>query len=115
MSANDRIHDRIRWHCRRGLLELDLVLNAFVQRYLADLQSQELDVLLALLERPDPELLDFLMGHCEPDTAAERDLVSLMRSVNVQPIARYADTSAANAEARTTIHHIGGVVPSARN
>ena len=29
--------DRIRWHCRRGLLELDIVLARFLDRHLDDL------------------------------------------------------------------------------
>ena len=31
---------RIHWHCRRGLLELDLVLAAFLERHLDRLDAQ---------------------------------------------------------------------------
>ena len=74
--------DRIRWRCRRGMLELDLVLNAFLERHLASLDPGRLDSLRELLERPDPELLDYVMGHAEPAAAGERDLVALMRDLN---------------------------------
>lgn len=72
--------DRLRWRCRRGMLELDLVLNRFLERHLAGLEPRKLDTLLALLERADPELLDFVMGLDQPDGAEERELVALMRA-----------------------------------
>jgi antitoxin CptB len=85
-------HDRIRWRCRRGMLELDLVLGAFCDRYLEKLQPSHINVLRALLERPDPQLLDYVMAHEEPEDSCERELVALMRSLNIP---RAAQTSLA--------------------
>ena len=90
MSGADRARERIRWQCRRGLLELDLILHAFIDKYLDRLAQPELDALAALLEHPDPVLLDFVMGRCEPDTAYERDLVALMRSIAVHANAAHS-------------------------
>jgi len=72
--------DRIRWRCRRGMLELDLVLTAFLDRHFATLAPRSVDAFCALLERPDPELLDFVMGHEEPLATEERELVALLRA-----------------------------------
>jgi succinate dehydrogenase flavin-adding protein (antitoxin of CptAB toxin-antitoxin module) len=72
--------DRIRWRCRRGMLELDLVLTAFLDRNFATLAPRSVDTFCALLERPDPELLDFVMGHQEPVVTEERELVALLRA-----------------------------------
>ena len=80
MSDGDRLHDRMRWRCRRGMLELDLVLNAFLDRHLAGLEPAGIDALRGLLERPDPELLDLVMGHAEADTAGEREVLALVRA-----------------------------------
>ena len=74
------MHERIRWHCRRGMLELDLVLNAFVERHLADLGAAGLDAFQALLERPDPELLDLVMGREEVSGEDEEKVLALVRS-----------------------------------
>ena len=41
--------DRIRWHCRRGLLELDIVLNRFLDRELGSLSAAELQAFKGLL------------------------------------------------------------------
>jgi antitoxin CptB len=58
----NRDHDRLRWHCRRGLLELDLLLNRFLDQHLADLSKQELVELDQLLLLPDNDLLDVLLN-----------------------------------------------------
>jgi len=71
--------DRIRWRCRRGLLELDLVLAAFVERHYARLDAQELGRFRALLEWPDHDLFDLVMGRTEPDDARYAKLVERLR------------------------------------
>jgi antitoxin CptB len=81
-EARDRVQERIRWHCRRGMLELDLVLKAFVERHLDGLDATELEVFQAVLAYPDPMLLAVVMGHAEPEDAAERDIVAMLRAVN---------------------------------
>jgi len=53
--------DRIRWHCRRGLLELDLILERFNQRHLAALDALQLEQFKKLLELDDNDLLDLIM------------------------------------------------------
>ena len=80
MSAQDRLRERIRWQCRRGMLELDLVLNRFLERHFAGLGARELDALRALLLRTDPELLDLVMARTEPVEPVERNVLALMRA-----------------------------------
>lgn len=76
--------DRIRWHCRRGLLELDLVLAAFLERYLGRLDAQQLESFKELLELPDNNLLDLVMGRVEPVDARRRSVLDLMRSGSIR-------------------------------
>jgi succinate dehydrogenase flavin-adding protein (antitoxin of CptAB toxin-antitoxin module) len=71
--------DRIRWHCRRGMLELDLVLAAFLERHFESLGPRSLATLRKLLELPDPELFDLVMGRGQAEGAEERELVALLR------------------------------------
>lgn len=85
MTESARELERIRWHCRRGMLELDLVLRAFTEQRLATLAPRELDAFRRILERPDPELLDLVMGHCDPEDTIERELIELMRAVETTP------------------------------
>jgi len=71
--------DRIRWRCRRGLLELDLVLQAFVERRLRQLDADQLLLFNELLDEPDNDLLDLALGRSEP-TPRYRDLVEMLRA-----------------------------------
>lgn len=57
--------DRIRWQCRRGLLELDLVLNRFLEQDLEGLNPDQLQVFKELLEEADTRLLAWVMGQEE--------------------------------------------------
>jgi antitoxin CptB len=57
--------DRIRWQCRRGLLELDLVLNRFLEQDLAGLNPGELQWFKELLGEADTRLLAWVMGQEE--------------------------------------------------
>jgi antitoxin CptB len=71
--------DRIRWHCRRGMLELDLALNAFLERHFHRLDRGEVDAFNQLLAYPDTDLLDFIMGRAEPENERLRGVLRLVR------------------------------------
>ncbi|PKO53817.1 MAG: hypothetical protein CVU27_00605 [Betaproteobacteria bacterium HGW-Betaproteobacteria-20] len=49
---------RLSWRCRRGLLELDIILQRFSENHLTDLSAQELLAFDYLLDLPDNEFLD---------------------------------------------------------
>jgi len=80
MTVTDRTRDRIRWRCRRGLLELDLLLNAFIAKHLDRLDDAGLDAFGHLLTRPDPELFDLVMARQEPTNASESRILALIRA-----------------------------------
>jgi len=52
---------RLRWRCRRGLLELDIVLGRFIEQY-AGLDAQQKTVFESLLDLPDTSLWDMISG-----------------------------------------------------
>lgn len=56
----------IRWRCRRGLLELDTLLNHFLDTHYTTLSDQEKSLFEQLLETPDPVLLLWLTGQLSP-------------------------------------------------
>ena len=72
---------RVRWRCRRGLLELDLILERFLERHLDALDAAQHDALMELLEYPDNDLLDCVMGRAEPEDARLRGVLGMLRSV----------------------------------
>ena len=59
-NNKDTEQRRLAWRCRRGLLELDIVLQRFVAQQFTDLNDDELIALDALLELPDNDFWDLL-------------------------------------------------------
>ena len=49
-------HGRIRWDCRRGMLELDIVLARFMEQNFERLAPQEVEAFKDLLAYSDPDL-----------------------------------------------------------
>jgi len=70
---------RLRWSCRRGLLELDLILARFLDRHFDEMDVEQRDILGELLEHSDNDLLDWVMGRQEPPDPRYRSVVELMR------------------------------------
>ena len=71
--------DRLRWHCRRGLLELDLILSRFLEHRLDDLSPDQRAALTRLLDLPDNDLLDVIMGRVETNDPDCAEIVSFLR------------------------------------
>lgn len=71
--------DRIRWRCRRGLLELDLVLERFLAQRFDRLDAGERSLFDELLDAPDNDLLDMALGRMEP-APRYRAVVEMLRA-----------------------------------
>lgn len=54
--------ERACWRCRRGMLELDIVLQRFMYRYYTDLDAQGLAQFERLLSLADNDLWDLITG-----------------------------------------------------
>jgi antitoxin CptB len=57
--------DRIRWQCRRGLLEMDLILQRFLAEDFDSLTPDEVALFKELLGEVDTVLLAWVMGQEE--------------------------------------------------
>lgn len=74
MSESD-LKRRYQWQCRRGLLEVDLVLNDYMERFF-DQDSETHQVLFAsLLAQQDAELFEWFTRRSQPQDTALRDYV----------------------------------------
>lgn len=71
---------RLSWHCRRGMLELDLILSQFLEKGLDLLNAKQINQFNALLDYTDPELFAWLMGHTEPDDKDIAEIVTFVRA-----------------------------------
>jgi len=75
---------RLRWLCRRGMKELDIVMNRYLEQHYASASSAEQDRFKALLEMPDPELYDLLLGRSVTSDAELARLIQLLRNKSEQ-------------------------------
>ena len=74
----DRLtRDRLRWKCRRGLLELDLVF----ERIVPTLRDEELESFNALLELQDHQLWDVVAGRSDDYDPRLGPIVTRLRTV----------------------------------
>ena len=65
--------NRLKWGCRRGLLELDIIFERFLEKN--DPQGLE-----ELLELPDNDLLDIVMGRSQAYGPHLNDIVARLRT-----------------------------------
>jgi len=72
--------DRIRWRCRRGLLELDLILKRFLENHFDRLDAGQRDLFNQLLDESDNDLLDWALGRGDPFDTRYQPLVELLRA-----------------------------------
>lgn len=76
--------NRLRWRCRRGMLELDALLLAFLEVGYALLDEPDRLAFSRLLDREDIELYDWLTGQQAPPVELQA-LVDRMRTYTVRP------------------------------
>ena len=79
----------LRWRCRRGMKELDVLLERFAQQVLPQSSQAECRVYAELLALPDPLLAGYLLGGEPP---AEPHLAQAVR--RIRALCRLGDGSA---------------------
>jgi antitoxin CptB len=67
-------HNRLKWRCRRGLLELDIVLQRYLEKYSFDSLFAE------LLDLPDNDLWDIVIGRSDCYDVHLKDAVARLRA-----------------------------------
>jgi len=81
---DDHALGKLRWRCRRGLLENDLLLERFFARHGGQLTPARAAVLEELMQLADNDLMDLLLRRREPagelDRPEVRQLLELLRS-----------------------------------
>ena len=82
---------RLLWRCRRGMKELDVLLERFARGMLPSASSGERRALDRFLELPDPVLVDYLLGQAIPEDAelallVQRIAASVPRATSSPPL-----------------------------
>ena len=74
--------NRIRWQCRRGMLELDLLLNDFFDSTYSGLNTSERSAFAVLLSYPDQTVQRWLLGEDTEINEDVREIISMIRERN---------------------------------
>ncbi|WP_022956495.1 FAD assembly factor SdhE [Perlucidibaca piscinae] len=69
---------RLRWQCRRGLKELDVLLEPFMEEHYRDVSAEEQDLFQRLLAEEDVDLLSWFMQYTVPDDAELERIVHVV-------------------------------------
>lgn len=77
---------RIKWACRRGMLELDVVIMPFFEECFDDLTDQEQQEFVSLLECDDPDLFTWIMGHGRSEHLGHAKLVDRIVAHNLSKV-----------------------------
>ena len=84
LRLDERSLSKLRWRCRRGLLENDLFIERFFRHHEETITTRQAAGLQALMDLADHDLLDLLLGRSEPqgevDSAEVREVLAQMRA-----------------------------------
>jgi len=72
---------KLRWRCRRGMKELDLLTLGYLERYYPTASAEEQQAFADLLEVQDPLLMSYMVGRQTPDEPATAQVVKVMRTL----------------------------------
>jgi antitoxin CptB len=82
--VDERALSKLRWRCRRGLLENDLFIERFFERHGERLTVRQAAALNELMDLGDNDLLDLLLRRREPEGAINkgdvREVLGMLRS-----------------------------------
>ena len=86
MSEEQDVIDfnRLAWHSRRGMLELDLLLIPFLNEVYRDLSKEDQQRYERLLECEDPDLFSWVMRNSVPSNPDHKYMVNMILD-RVQP------------------------------
>ncbi len=77
---------KLKWHCRRGIKELDVVLNGYLNEYYENTNEADKKVFEKLLEFEDPVLYALLLGSIEPVSAEQQQVLNRLRNMQSNTI-----------------------------
>ena len=71
---------RILWRCRRGIKEMDIVLQDFIKDSYDELNNENKSAFSKLLEEQDLDILNWILGKGKPEDTALIEIIKKIRS-----------------------------------
>lgn len=75
---------RLLWRCRRGIREMDLLLETFMHRHYPTLTDEEKTLFETFLDESDPDLMNWIMGRSEPGNSAYLPLLAKIKAPDTE-------------------------------
>jgi antitoxin CptB len=75
-------YSELKWRCRRGMLELDILLNSYLDKNYSTMSQQQGDLFGEVLDYPDQVLFDLLLGNMQSSDARVNKLVSEIQRIS---------------------------------
>ena len=72
---------KLRWRCRRGMKELDLLTLGYLERYYPSASAEDQQAFAELLEVQDPLLMSYVVGRQTPADPAMARVIGFMRTL----------------------------------
>lgn len=69
---------RVKWACRRGMLELDLIFESYVEQHYLKASAAEQALFISFLESTDQDLFDWLLKKKKPDNPAFVNMITIL-------------------------------------
>ena len=70
---------RLLWRCRRGIREMDIVLQEFLNQSYDTLSDADKYSFAQLLDEADLDILNWIMGKDEPENDGIKNIITLIR------------------------------------
>ncbi|MAS83311.1 MAG: succinate dehydrogenase assembly factor 2 [Legionellales bacterium] len=71
---------RILWRCRRGIKEMDIVLQDFIKNSYDELNNENKSAFSKLLEEQDLDILNWVLGKDKPEDKTLIEIIKKIRS-----------------------------------
>lgn len=75
---------QLRWRCRRGMRELDVLLMKFLELRYEGLSQAQKETFEAVLELQDPDLYAMLTGKLIPESTEVQEMIGLFLDVSAE-------------------------------
>ena len=82
MNTRAAEYAELKWRCRRGMLELDILLNSYLDKRYHTLSQQQGEVFSEVLDYPDQVLFDLLLGNMQSSDASVNTMINEIQRIN---------------------------------
>ena len=81
LSKEDLIElSQLRWHCRRGVKELDVVLSSYLEKYYLDSDINLQQAFKDLMKLEDPILMSLILDHHQTQNIEQNLVLDKMKN-----------------------------------